>query len=211
VFYNNEDFDRHGAAPARLLKILFGKGVVQGIDGELHRWRKQMFRALMMHSSSQRLADISAEHWRVAIKYWESECQFVVFGSVQELLCRAVCEWAGVPLPRAEFAEQVRDSASMIESGGRAGVQYWRGRAARTRAEDWVGDVIERVRQVGSAEVDGTAVQVIALYRDQNGALLKTRVAAVALLNVLRPTVVVAHASFSQGRTVLLDLYGANH
>lgn len=36
LFYDGSRFTRHGAAPQRLQKTLFGKGGVQGLDGEAH-------------------------------------------------------------------------------------------------------------------------------------------------------------------------------
>ncbi len=45
LFYDTDHFLRHGATPERVQKTLFGQGGVQGLDGEAHRWRKQMFMA----------------------------------------------------------------------------------------------------------------------------------------------------------------------
>lgn len=47
VFYDTAKFDRKGAAPKRIQKTLTGEGGVQGLDGEAHRQRKQLFMALM--------------------------------------------------------------------------------------------------------------------------------------------------------------------
>src|SRR4051812_39698937 len=44
---DNARFARHGAAPLRLQKSLFGVGGVQGLDDEAHRHRKAMFMTLM--------------------------------------------------------------------------------------------------------------------------------------------------------------------
>lgn len=47
VFYDPEKFTRQKAAPKRLQKTLFGQGGVQGMDGDAHRHRKEMFMSLM--------------------------------------------------------------------------------------------------------------------------------------------------------------------
>jgi len=47
VFYDNERFCRKNAAPKRVQKTLLGEGGVQGLDGETHRQRKQVFMSLM--------------------------------------------------------------------------------------------------------------------------------------------------------------------
>lgn len=47
LFYDQERFERRGAAPARAQKTLLGEGGVQGLDDEAHRVRKQMFMSLM--------------------------------------------------------------------------------------------------------------------------------------------------------------------
>ena len=37
LFYDNERFKRTGVAPSRLQETLFGRGGVQGLDGNSHR------------------------------------------------------------------------------------------------------------------------------------------------------------------------------
>ena len=53
VFYDVEKFSRKGVAPKRVQKTLLGEGGVQGIDGEVHRHRKQMFMDLMSHRADR--------------------------------------------------------------------------------------------------------------------------------------------------------------
>ena len=80
----------------------------------------------------------------------------------------------------------------MIDSPATIGLQHWQGRLARDRAELWLGDIIENVRKK-KIEVDKeAALYVIAFHRNLQGELLDRRIAAVDLLNVLRPTVAIA-------------------
>src|SRR5690606_9284406 len=99
LFYDQDRFSRRGAAPGRVQKTLFGRGGVQGLDDEAHRHRKQMFMVLMTPERIQHLGELSAEQWRIHARNWESMDRVVLYDEVQEILTRAVCAWAGVPLP----------------------------------------------------------------------------------------------------------------
>jgi fatty-acid peroxygenase len=60
------------------------------------------------------------------------------------------------------------------------------------RAEAWLGMLVTRVRSGKHAAPEGSALRTVAEYRGPDGKRLSPRVAAVELLNVLRPTVAVA-------------------
>ncbi len=55
--------------------------------------------SLMTPAAIERLADLAAEEWRAAAAKWAGMPEVVLDDAVQEILCRAVCRWAGVPLP----------------------------------------------------------------------------------------------------------------
>jgi fatty-acid peroxygenase len=80
----------------------------------------------------------------------------------------------------------------MVEGAGAAGPRNWWGMLPRARTERWIQDIIARVRIFELEVAEGTAAHVIAWHRDLDGELLATEVAAVELINVLRPTVAVA-------------------
>ncbi len=191
VFYDNDRFKREDAAPKIAQKTLFGEGGVQGMDGEAHRHRKQMFMSLMTPEGIQRLVDLTAHQWNAYIARWKSQEEVELFYQSSELLCRAVCDWAGVPLLESEVEQRTNEMLAMIDGPASIGPRYWRGRRGRRRAEKWIGDLIEQVRS-GELEVEeGSALQAVALHRDLDGNLLDRHVAAVELINVLRPTVAV--------------------
>lgn len=192
VFYDNDRFVRAGAAPLRMQKTLTGQGGVQSLDDAAHRQRKQMFMALMTPERIQQLADLSHAQWRAYSARWQQMDQVVLFYDVQEMFSRAVCAWAGVPLAEAEVAERTRQFAGMIDGGGGAGPRYWNGRRSRAQAEQWIGGLIDDVRAHRIDADPASALHVIAWHRELDGSLLPTRIAAVELLNVLRPTVAVA-------------------
>ena len=185
-------FIRAGAAPPALQKTLFGKGGVQGLDDDAHRHRKQMFMSLMTPSSLQQLVESTDEWWRLYADGWTSAKTVDVYPEVRRLLTQAVCEWAAVPLKEGEVAKRTSELTALFDRAGAKGPMHLVSRLARNRAERWTAHLVELTRS-GQLEIpDGAALKVISLYRDRQGRLLDTRVAAVDLLNVLRPTVAVA-------------------
>lgn len=192
VFYEPGRFTRKGALPQTTLRLLQDKGSVQLRDGEDHRRRKRMFMSLMTPEGIRGLADAMANHWRARIGEWEGAGEVELLHEAEEILCRAVCGCAGVPLAESEAEQRTREFAAMIDGAGTVGPRNWRGLLLRARTERWIRGVIEGVR-AGRLEVpEGSAAYVIARHRDQDGELLNTEVAAVELINVLRPVVAVA-------------------
>lgn len=191
LIYDNERFKREGGVPRRIKKTLFGEGGVQGKDGETHRRRKEMFMSLMTPEGIQDLVELAANQWNAYLDEWEKREEVVLFYEVREILCRAVCSWVGVPLQESEVKKRSDDFGAMIDGSGAVGLRHWRGRLGRGRAERWISSLVEEVR-AGKLEVpEESAFHRIAWYRDPDGELLEERVAAVELLNVLRPTVAV--------------------
>lgn len=197
IFYDEEKFVRHGAMPGRVQKTLLGVAGVQSLDAEPHEHRKHMFVELLMapeHIAA--LLRITEKQWRAAFSRWQDKprrsANIVLFDEVQEIFCRAICEWAGVPLPAADARRRTRDLAALIDSAGRLGPGYWRGRCARRRCDRWAAALITQVRNGTLTPGKQTALGVVALYEDMHGARLPPEVAAVELVNILRPTVAIA-------------------
>lgn len=128
VFYDVEKFVRKGAAPKRLQKTLLGEGGVQGTDGEVHRHRKQMFMNLMSSERIEQLAELVYQQWMGRVGQWEGRDRIVLFDEAHDVLCRAVCEWSGVPLEEEKVALRSHDMAAMIDGSGGVGPRHWRGR-----------------------------------------------------------------------------------
>ncbi len=194
LFYDGKQFRREGAAPGRLKKTLFGQGGVQGLDGDKHRHRKQMLMGLMTPEHLEALARRTASEWQAYIGRWGRAEEVVLFHEAMELLCRAVCAWAGVPLrSEAEARQRTRDLAAMIDAPGGVGPRYGRGRWARRRPEAWIGGLVRAVRRRGIGQhEEARALFRIAWHRTPGGPLLDRHTAAVELLNILRPTVAIA-------------------
>ena len=192
IFYDTTRFARAGAAPLRLQKTLFGQRGVQTLDGEAHRRRKHMFLSLMSPQHIARLGDLADHEWRAYAQRWSAMDRVVLYDGVREILCRAVCAWSGVPLEEAEVGRRTRELTALFEQAGAVGPRHWWGRWARRKDEAWIGRLIEQIRAGEVRVAEDSAAHAVAWYRDLDGELLDPRVAAVELLNVLRPTVAVA-------------------
>lgn len=73
IFYDNSKFERSEAAPGRVKKTLFGEGGVQGLDGEAHKHRKEMFMSVMSKESLQEIIDLTEKQWDLFAARWETK------------------------------------------------------------------------------------------------------------------------------------------
>lgn len=192
VFYDGDRFERRSAIPKRIQKSLFGKNGVQMLDGAPHRHRKQMFMSLMTQERLQKLNTFANEQWAVAIPKWERMNKVILFDETERLMCRIACQWAGVPLWAREWHRRASDLGKLIDAFGAAGPRHWQGRMARKRTEKWVKAIIQKVRAGNMTPSDDTPLHTISWYRDLHGKRLPLQVAAVELINILRPIVAIA-------------------
>ncbi|SDN58091.1 fatty-acid peroxygenase [Psychrobacillus sp. OK028] len=192
IFYDEEKFMRNGVAPKRLQKTLFGEEGVQTLDDAAHRHRKSMFMALMTKSRLEALQDITEKQWRLATRKWEQMEQIVLYDEAKEIMCRIACVWAGVPVEEGEIKELAEQLAAMFESPTALGPQHWKGRRARKQVEKWVEGLVDQVREGHLNPAEGTALHEISLHKDLEGEYLEGRVAAVEVINILRPIVAIA-------------------
>jgi fatty-acid peroxygenase len=201
LFYDNERFERHGAAPEPLRATLFGKGGVQGLDGRTHQVRKALFMSLMTPASIGQLVGNVRNEVDGALRRWSSRPRersapadsqsFRLYEALQPILLRAACSWAGVPLRSREVASRTQDVVLLFDAAGRIGLDHLRARVARMRLERWLAALVEHNRAAGGSAIQ-TPLQAVAWHRDADGALMSPRVAAVELLNLIRPTVAVS-------------------
>jgi fatty-acid peroxygenase len=193
LFYGGGRFTRKGATPPTVLRLLQDKGSVQTLDGLAHRARKQMFMSLMSAENVARLTEEMEEAWRIAIPTWSRRERFVLHDEVREILCRAVTTWADVPLAdKDEVSQRTRELGAMIDGAGSLGLLAARGLLLRRRTERWARRIIDDVRSGRMIVPEWRPLHAIATFRDDDGKLLDRKVAAVELINLLRPTVAVA-------------------
>jgi fatty-acid peroxygenase len=192
LFYDESKFQRRGVAPRRFQKTLFGKGGVQGLDGEAHRHRKRMFMSLMTPERIARIGQISADYWTTYAQKWAGVDRVVLYDEARELLTRTACDWAEVPLDDDEVAARTRELSGTFDYAGALGPKHWWARFARRRLERWMMDLVEKCRARQLSVSDDSAMHIVSMHRDLNGNLLDPRIAAVELLNVVRPIVAVS-------------------
>jgi fatty-acid peroxygenase len=191
--YDEDHVRRAHAIPEPVQGTLFGKGAVHTLDGHEHRVRKAVFVALLMDDARiAALVDCVTAAWDAAVPGWVQREQVVLFEEARVVLTRAVCDWAGVPLADDEVASAARDLTALVDGFATAGPRHWRARRARGRREAWLSRLVEDVRSGAASVPEGSVVSVVARHRDADGEQLDPRVAAVELLNVIRPTVAIS-------------------
>ncbi|MGA4729687.1 cytochrome P450 [Micromonospora taraxaci] len=191
LFYDTERFQRATAMPLRVQRTLTGRGGVQGLDGTEHADRKAMFMSIMTPAAIRQLGQLFDDEWRARIPAWEAAGPVSLYDELGRLLTRVVYAWVGVPLPASQVEDRALELHAMIEAPALAGPRHWRGRLARRRTERRLTDLVERTRTGLAPAPAGSALAVIAEHRDGRGNLLPRRIAAVELLNLLRPVVAV--------------------
>jgi fatty-acid peroxygenase len=183
---------RTGALPEPVVGTLFGKGAVHTLDGHEHRVRKAMFVALLMSDGIGPLVERTTAAWDHAVTAWAQQRSVVLFEESAKVLAGAVTRWAGIPLTDDEVPALSRDLQAMVDGFATGGPRHWRARRARGRRERWLAQLVRDVREERTTVAEGSAVNVVARHRDADGELLDPRVAAVELLNIIRPTTAVS-------------------
>ena len=192
VFYDTEKFKRKNAAPNRVMQTLFGKNGVQALDGQIHKHRKDMFMSIMSPNELKKLTDITKKQWEIAVDKWEQMDKVIFYEEVKEIMCRTACQWAGVPVQEKDVKRLTKNLGAMFESAASVGLNHLLGRHARNYEEKWIGELIDRVRDGKVNPPENTTLHRFAWYRDLEGNLLDTEIAAVEVINILRPIVAIA-------------------
>ena len=193
VYGNDRLTRRRGAMPPTVLRLLQDKGSVQQLDGPDHRHRKAMFVDLLMTDAAEAsFIGIFREEWRLALDDWAERPSIVLLDEAYLVLTRSVCRWAGVPLGEGEDVEMAHELSAMIENAGSIGAGVVAALWRRRRTERAMARLVSDIR-TGRAAIPGDApVSVIANHRDRNGERLPVEVAAVEVINILRPVAAVA-------------------
>ncbi|WP_454054937.1 cytochrome P450 [Clostridium sp. Marseille-Q7071] len=192
LFYDQERFQRSGAAPKRIQKTLFGENAIQTMDGQTHIHRKNLFMSLMTQPHQEKLAELVMKKWEATISKWQVSKEIVLFDEAKEILCQVACQWAGVPLHESEIKNRAEDFSSMVDALGAIGPRYWKGKMARYRAEKWIEGIIEDVRSGRLEAEECSALYAMAFHKELDGSQMDTQMAAIELINVLRPIVAIS-------------------
>ena len=192
LFYNESLFCRAGAAPEPVRATLFGKGGVQGLDGAAHRRRKALFMRVLAPEQVAALVRQVSHEWEHELARWARQPRVPLYAALHPVLTRAVCHWAGVPLPPAQVALRTRELVALFDQAAGPPLSHVHSRLARMALESWLAHLLAEAR-TGRVELpEGSAAEAVALHRDEDGKVLRPRIAAVELINLLRPTVAVS-------------------
>lgn len=192
MFYQPGRFTRRRAIPPNALALLQDVGSAQTMDGEAHRRRKAMLMSLLGPLERQRLVGLAAAQWRTQFARWPQLPEVSVHRAAEEVLCRAACQWAGIPLGADEVPRRTAELSRMIDAAGAVGPRNWRALLVRSRTEHWARALIDAVRAGSAQPPFDSPLNVIARHGDADGRLMNRKHAAVELINLLRPTVAVA-------------------
>ncbi|MBO0411642.1 cytochrome P450 [Enterococcus hulanensis] len=205
-FYDPRNFKREGAMPKVVLKTLFGEEGVQTLDGKAHEHRKTTFMNLMTPKRMDEYHRILDKN--LAQKLDQQHGVFELFDLSKDVLFRSICEWAGIDLSemsKEEIDQLAEYQISMISSAVTNPATHVKGIENRKKSEKWAQSLIEHARTNPIAGKENIALYAFANATDDNGELLPIDVAAVELLNVIRPTValtvwiaLMGHALFSR-------------
>lgn len=187
LFYDTDKFKRDGAMPNRVQQTLVGKGGVQGLDGFEHTQRKQLFMSLMSKENLERMDKEIEYQLEKAVEKWKEQSEIILYDEAKELLVKAACAWAGVPLQQEEIKRRTEQITSMFESPMAFGPSHWRGRNGRNLAEKWIRDLIRQVRNGEIQVEEHTALYTFSQHKDAKGEFLPVKIAAVEILNIIRP------------------------
>lgn len=205
-FYNPEYFKREGAMPKVVLKTLFGEDGVQTLDGKAHRHRKDIFMDLMSPERMEEYHKILDSKMKEKLDAQNGE--FELFELVRRSLFEAVCQWSGInlaDLSDEKVEELSKNQIAMISGAVTSPVDQVKGIADRKESEEWAEDLIKEARENPVPGKENIPLYAFANATDLDGELLPVEVAAVELLNIIRPTValtvwgaLMGHALFSR-------------
>ncbi len=189
-FYNPANFKREGAMPTPILKTLFGEDGVQTLDGKAHHHRKNYFMDLMTPERMEDYRAILDRNLEETLNKQHGE--FELFDLANRVLFDSVSEWSGINLQN--YSEEkvealAKDQISMISGAVTSPMDHIKGILDRNESEDWAQKLIKDARENPVPGKEHLALYTFANATDLDGELLSVEVAAVELLNIIRPTV----------------------
>jgi len=192
MFYGESRLKREGAAPEPVQATLFGKGGLQQLDGAAHHARKVLFLTLLAPGNVARLARRVRRYWGDFDRWAPRGYQLPLYETAQHVLALSVCEWLGVPVRRGNLASLSADLSALFNDA--AGTGHLRARWARKRLERWLTLLVRAEREASAAAQPAPSLfRSLVMFRALDSTEpLEPRVAAVELLNLMRPIVAVS-------------------
>lgn len=191
AFYDSERFSRENALPGFVLDSLFGREAVHTLDGTAHRERKGMLTDVLHRDNPRELVERVAAEWDEASLRWQdSGRRLSLHRASAEILFSAACRWMGVPVESQEIGEKTAWMLAMVDGFAPTAPRHLRARRARRRAEDWITGLVQLSRERGGRF--SPRWHAIVDHKDGTGAVLSSRVAAVEIINILRPATAIS-------------------
>lgn len=192
IFYDTTKFKRSGAAPNRVIQTLFGKNSVQTLDGDEHKYRKELLMSVMTPEETQKLADVMKLEFEQAIDKWSKMNEVVLYEEMKELLCKVAFKWVGYPLHEDDVKTMTNEVAAMFETPAAVGAKNWGGRIARNQVEKRMQSIIQDIRDKKLQPSQNTVLYKFSFHQELNGDLLDIETVAVEVINMIRPIVAIS-------------------
>lgn len=162
------------------------------LDDAEHHHRKALYRQLLTAEAVAALGRRTEQEWQAVTRRWACGAPVRLFDEAVQVLGAAVLPWAGIPVTSEELPRRARQLADIVDGFGTPGRPFARAARARWRLDRWTAGLVRQARQGQIQPTPGTALHAVATAQDLHGRPLSARVAGVALLNVVRPTVATA-------------------
>lgn len=191
LFVDENLFQRKSAPQEPMAATLLGKGGVQGLDGEAHLHRKRLFMSFTGHEDVHMLQQLLREELDKTSEGWTQKNEIVLYEEFQQILARVAFRWMGLEISEKDFAEKTSELTSLFEAGTSVRKHFY-ARFSRKKNEKWLSQLISEIREGKHPELEGKPISIIAKFRDLDGKFLSERIAAVEVLNLLRPMIAVS-------------------
>ena len=192
AFYRPDRFTRKQAMPRTTMHLLQDVGSVQSLSGPAHRRRKAMFTGLLLDGDRiEVLAAAFDAEWRRAEEAWLASRRAVLLDKANGMLARAARDWAGVPAAALGPDAGCGTLDAMVANAGRFGPRAWIALRRRRDLERRLQQVFAEARAGRITLPAGSPIAAISDH-EEDGQRLSPRIAAVELLNLLRPILAVS-------------------
>lgn len=192
AFYDADKVKRDGAMPGFIRLPLFGPGSVHKLDGRAHAVRKNAMADMAYDDDrAAQFAELVADELEGMLGQWARRGSGNVYDDTSTAFGRAAFRWAGLPLAPPEADRRARQMSRLLDTFGRVATNPV-AEFERVRLDRWATGLIRAVRSGDLRAQPDSVLAAMSDLRDEDGALVDDRTAAVELQNLTRPTVAVA-------------------
>jgi fatty-acid peroxygenase len=192
LFYQQEFFVPLSAGPKSLRATLFGAGIFEQLDGEVHPSRQAMYEAIYSQENIAKLTGIFEKNlFKFSVK-WERTPELIcLYSELKKILLKSAALWIGVPLDPSNLDQKVKDLSMIFEDSGRASKVIALG-LSRVMTGRWLLGVVEEIRAGKTFPPAGSAADILTRHQDGEGKLLTNQAVAHELLRILSSTTALA-------------------